>query len=140
MSVEFQDNRARVIGVLNDAVTAYLYEAGGELTSQVKRNTRVDTGQLKGSWGYAVDEENGECVVGSTLQNAIWEEFGTGEFADGNKGRKDTPWTYRDEKGNFHKTSGKKPSRAFQKAFDSTKNKIVKQAQTVLSEAMNNDS
>lgn len=53
----------------------------GELEAQVKRNTRVDTGQTKGSWTYKVDEANGEAMVGSPQENAIWEEFGTGQYA-----------------------------------------------------------
>lgn len=139
MSVEFHDNRARVKAALNDAIITYLYEAGGELEAQTKRNTRVDTGQTKGSWAYAVNEDEGECIIGSTLQNAIWEEFGTGEFADGGKGRKKVPWVYRDEKGKYHTTRGKKPSRAFQKAFNSLKNKLIKRAETVIGAEMNDN-
>jgi len=76
MSVQFTDNSAAVKAALDDAVKAYLHESGGELEAQVKRNSRVGTGQLKNSWGYKVDESKGECVVGSPLENAIWEEFG----------------------------------------------------------------
>lgn len=75
-NVEFTNNSAQVRAALNDAAKAYLYEAGGELEAQVKRNTKVGSGQLKNSWTYRVDESKGECTVGSPLENAIWEEFG----------------------------------------------------------------
>lgn len=76
MAVKFTDNSAQVVAALNDAVIAYLYEAGGELQAQAKRNSRVGTGQLKNSWDYRVDESKGVTTVGSPLENAIWEEFG----------------------------------------------------------------
>ena len=76
MSVKLEDNSIKVKAALDDAVRAYLYEAGGELEARAKRNSRVDSGQLKNSWKYVVDESKGECTVGSPLENAIWEEFG----------------------------------------------------------------
>lgn len=64
MSVKFEDNSIKVKAALNHATIQWLYEASGELEAQVKRNTRVDTGQTKGSWTYKVDEANGEAMVG----------------------------------------------------------------------------
>jgi len=130
-NVEFTNNSAQVNAALDDAVKAYLYEAGGELEAQVKRNTKVGSGQLKNSWTYRVDESKGECTVGSPLENAIWEEFGTGEYALKGDGRKGG-WVYRDDKGHFHFTIGKKPHRAFQKAFNSLKNALISKAEEVL--------
>jgi len=131
MSVHFTDNSAQVRNALDDAVIAYLYEAGGELESQVKRNTRVGTGQLKNSWQYKVDESKGECVVGSPLENAIWEEFGTGEYALKGDGRKGG-WIYKDDEGKWHHTYGKTPHRAFQSAFDSLKSALIRRCEDVL--------
>ena len=131
MSVEFHDFSVEVMEALDDAVRAYLYEAGGELEAQVKRNSRVDTGQLKNSWTYKVDESKGECVVGSPLENAIWEEFGTGEYALHNDGRKGG-WYYKDDKGKWHHTYGKAPHRAFQRAFTSLKTALIRRAEEVL--------
>lgn len=131
MSVQFTDNSAKVMAALDEAAIAYLYEAGESLTSQVADNTRVGTGQLKNSWTYKVDESKGVTTVGSPLENAIWEEFGTGEYALNGDGRKGG-WTYQDDKGNWHKTYGKKPHRAFQKAFASLKSALIKRAEQVL--------
>lgn len=131
MSVQFKDNSAAVKAALDAAVIAYLYEAGGELEAQVKRNSRVGTGQLKNSWAYKVDESKGECVIGSPLENAIWEEFGTGEYALHGDGRKGG-WWYQDDKGKWHHTYGKTPHRAFQRAFTSLKNVLIRRAEEVL--------
>lgn len=132
MAVQFTDNSAQVKAALDDAVIAYLYEAGGELEAQVKRNSRVGTGQLKNSWTYRVDESKGETTVGSPLENAIWEEFGTGEYAVNGDGRKGG-WWYQDEKdGTWHHTYGKTPHRAFKRAFDSLKTALIKRAQQVI--------
>lgn len=136
MAVRFTDNSARVKAALNDAAIAYLYEAGGELEAQVKRNTRVGSGQLKNSWTHKVDESAGTATIGSPLENSIWEEFGTGEFALHGDGRKGG-WYYQDEKtGKWHHTYGKTPHRAFQSAFNSLKNALIKRAQEVLKEGM----
>lgn len=134
-SVEFTDNSAQVKSTINDAVIAYLHEAGGELEAQVKRNTRVDTGQTKGQWQYVVDEGGLETVVGNPLENAIWEEFGTGEYALNGDGRKGG-WYYVDRKGIRHFTKGKTPSRALQKAFTSLKSALIRRAEEVLKARM----
>lgn len=123
--VEFVDNSIEVKDAINDAVIAWLYEASGELESQVKRNTAVDSGQLKSSWAYKVEESSYKSVVGSPLENAIWEEFGTGEYALSGDGRK-TPWKYQDRHGNWHTTTGKRAKRTLHNAFESTKQKIKK--------------
>lgn len=125
-TIQFTDNSAQVKAALDGAIVAYLYEAAGELEAQTKRNTRVDTGNTKSSWSYHVDEAAGKAVVGSTLENAIWEEFGTGEYALHNDGRK----------GGWHHTYGKKPNRAFQKAFNSLKNKLIQRAEKILKARM----
>jgi len=131
MSVQFTNNSAAVKAALDDAVRAYLYDAGESLTSQVADNTKVGKGDLKRSWRYKVDESKGECVIGSPLENAIWEEFGTGEFSLNGDGRKGG-WYYQDEKDEWHHTYGKAPKRAFKRAFDSLKNALIQKAEEVL--------
>ncbi len=123
MSVEFKDYSVQVKGALSDAGKQWLMEAAGELEAQVKRNTRVDTGQLKNSWTYNIDEAAQEAKVGSPLENAIWEEFGTGQYALNGDGRK-TAWMYEDRNGEWHKTTGKKPNRALNNAYTSLKGKL----------------
>lgn len=132
MAVKFEDNSMEVMAALDDAAIAFLHEAAGELKSQAQRNqTRVDTGQTKGAWDYKVDEGAMAATIGNPLENAIWEEFGTGEYALNGDGRKGG-WSYRDGEGKWHATRGKKPLRGFWKAYTSSKNKIIKRAEQVI--------
>ena len=133
MPVEFKDNSLKVKAALNEKTIAWLHEAAGEIESQTKHNTRVDTGQLKNSWANTVDESNGTATVGSPLENSVWEEFGTGEYALHGDGRK-TAWTYKDRKGKWHRTSGKRPSRALNNAFASSKGKLKSRLEKMLKE------
>lgn len=127
----FKDNSIQVKRALQGAIEAYLNEAGGEVVSQTQRNTPVDTGQLKNSWRYEVDTSRNKCTIGSPLENAIWNEFGTGEHALEGNGRKGG-WKYKDKKGEWHFTRGKKPKRSFHKAFTSLKAPLKRRAAEVL--------
>lgn len=129
--IQFEDNRVKVEEAICDVAISFLYEAVAEIQSQTARNSRVDTGQTKGSWETSVDEESLEAVVGSAFENAIWEEFGTGEYALEGNGRKGG-WFYVDEKGQKHFTMGKKPNRALFNAFESLKTKIIAMAESKL--------
>ena len=133
--VRFKDNSIQVKRALEGAIEAYLNEAGGEVVSQTKRNTPVDTGQLKGSWDYVVDMSKRKCTIGSPLENAIWTELGTGEFALNGDGRKGG-WKYKDKKGEWHFTRGKKPKRSLYKAFTSSKGPLKRRAAEVLKAEM----
>ena len=146
MGVEFIDNRTKVKSSVENAGIAWLYEACGEIEAQTKRNSKVVSGKTKGSYFYMVDENAGEGYVGSSDENAVWEEFGTGEYALGGDGRKNGWWikvgygrgeispetarkyrwekVRRDKNGSlaFVFTRGKKARRPLFKAFTSTKN------------------
>lgn len=136
--IQFEDNRVKVKEAINDKAVAFLLEAVAELQSQTARNSRVDTGQTKGSWDTRVDEATLEGTVGSALENAIWEEFGTGEYALNGDGRKGG-WVYTDRYGKTHFTHGKKPNRALWNAFESSKSKLIKRAEALMKELNEND-
>lgn len=131
MSVRFEDNSMKIKAALNDAAIAYLYEAAESLTSQAADNTRVGKGETKNAWTYKVDESKGEAVVGNPLENAIWEEYGTGEYALHGDGRKGG-WHYQDDEGKWHHTYGKTPNRALHSAFTSLKSALKRRAEEVL--------
>ncbi len=129
MAVKFTDNRIAIKGALNDKAIAFLYEACGELSGQAADNTRRRTGETAEAWTYKIDEGKLEGKVGNPLQNAIWEEFGTGEYALKKNGRKGG-WYYRDkETGKMVHTFGKTPTRALHNAFVTLKTPIVRRAQ-----------
>lgn len=130
MAVEFHDFTIKVLDAMDDKINAVLEECAGELESAAKRNTRVDTSQTKNAWSHHVDDANHEATIGNPLENAIWEEFGTGEYAL--KGGRKGGWFYVDEKGKGHFTRGKTATRAFDKAFKSLKNPIIKRIQEAL--------
>lgn len=130
MAVEFQDFSIQVKGAFDEKALAFLEEAASEIESAAKRNSRVDTGQLKGSWNHQVDESAKEATVGSPEQNAIWEEFGTGEYALHGDGRKGG-WSYQDDKGDWHHTHGKTPNRTLHNAFESKKAAIIRRAKEI---------
>lgn len=123
--IKFEDFSDEVFKEIKKRAVIGLTEAAGELEAQVKRNTAVDTGQLKGSWDYVIDTEKLEALVGSPLENAIWEELGTGEYALNGDGRKGG-WVYQDAEGKWHYTNGKPPKRAMHKAYTSKKNTLIK--------------
>ena len=133
MSVQFQDFSIQVKEALDDKALQFLEEAASEIESAARRNSRVDSGQLKGSWAHLTDDSAYEATVGSPLQNAIWEEFGTGEYAAHGDGRKGG-WSYQDDAGDWHHTKGKKPNRTLQKAFENTKAAIIRRAQEIFKE------
>lgn len=135
MAVKFENNSVQVVAALDDACIAYLYEAGVMLQRQAANNTRTDTGDTAGAWDYVVDESKGTCTVGNPMQNAIWEEFGTGEFALKGNGRKGG-WVYKDDDGNYHHTYGKTPTRALHNAFTAKKKALINRAKEVLKARM----
>ena len=135
MSVQFKDNSIEVKAAMDEAVSAFLEEAAFEIQAHTQRHTPVDTGQLKGSWATKVDESKAEAVIGSPLENAIWTEFGTGEFALEGKGRKGG-WRYQDDKGEWHFTTGKKPVRMLWNAFNAKKAAIKKRAEQIFKEKL----
>ena len=137
MPVEFNNNSIKIKEAISNAATAFLEEAGGMIKSQAQINSRVDTGKTKGDYQYKVVEESdgGTVYVGSNNENAIWEEFGTGEYALKGNGRKGG-WSYQDEKGEWHHTLGKTPTRALFNAFNFMKGKLKKRLQQVLKDSI----
>lgn len=142
-NIKFTNNSVKVKGAIKDACIAALYAAGGELQSEVVKNQKRynDTGQTAGSWTYRVDEGNMTATVGSTMENAIWEEFGTGQYAlngDGRKGGWFIPGDKLSAKAKskmqkivingkeYYLTYGKKPRRHLFRAMNAKKAQIRK--------------
>ena len=164
-NVEFHDYRVKVKGALEDACTAYLYEAAGELEAQTIRNTRQGKKyrgkQATSLWKHSVDESSGVATIGSPDEAAYWEEFGTGEYALNGDGRKgwwvyvegnDTPRSnqqyytkneamalaasMRADGLDAHATNGIEPNRPLHRAFTSLKSKLKRMAEQVIGGGM----
>ncbi len=128
VDIHIEDNSGEAKDTFRRNAVAWLHEACGELTSAVRNNQRVRTGRTRQSWRYVVDEDRLEGFVASDAENAVYEEFGTGEYALNGNGRKGG-WFYKDEKGVGHFTRGKKPQRPLYKAYMALKNVIIASAQ-----------
>ena len=129
--IKFENYSIQCKKAINDRINIALEECAGELESQVKRNSRVakkNGGKTKNSFRHHLDKIQHIAYIGSPEQNAVWEEFGTGEYALKGNGRKGG-WSYKDAEGNWHYTKGKTPSRAFWKAYTKLKNKIIRHLQ-----------
>lgn len=84
------------------------------------------TGILKASIMHEVVREGNEITgyVGSNMNYAPYQEFGTGKFAENGDGRT-TPWAYTDEKtGETIWTAGNKPKPFLRPAFNDTRDKV----------------
>lgn len=133
-------------------VLQWLEETSGELEAQTKRATTSDTGQTKSSWTHKVDASAMEAVTGSDLENAIWEEYGTGEFAANGDGRQGAWYvpveavtgtkkpTYNGQvvivygRGGqaYYKTNGKQPKQMLHNAWD----KVIPKAKKRLAQKL----
>jgi len=147
--IEFTNNAEEVKKALGDACKQFLIDAGQIVKSQVRDLTRTDSTNLKTSYDYQITSDSGDMAVqiGSPLQNAIWEEFGTGEYALKGNGRKGG-WLIPEEKLTanakkklkkkiiikgkvYYCTKGKTPSRALHFAVKNSKPIIKKMAKDV---------
>lgn len=136
--VVFEDYSIQVKQCLEDEVIAYLHEAGGEVVSQTQRNMDRLPGEWfkkqQGSWRYIVDADAKECIIGNPLEESIWTEFGTGEYALKGNGRKGG-WIYFDEKRKeYRKTFGQSPKRPLFTAFNSLKETLIRRAEDFFKE------
>lgn len=67
MVVEFHNNSLAVKAALDTKAEQFLEEAASEIESAAHRNSRVASGQLKGSWAHIVD--------GKTATISIQEQY-----------------------------------------------------------------
>ena len=91
--------------------------------NEAKRLCPVDTGDLRNSITHEVDDDVG--IVGTNKEYAPYVEYGTGIFAVEGNGR-DTPWSYQDDKGEWHTTIGQKPQPFLNPAARTKKKLVIK--------------
>ena len=117
--MSYKSNLGNILNRLEQAAQNAAFEAAKTIESQAQRNTKSVTGKTKGAWATVSDGTT--AIVGNSEQNAIWEEFGTGEYALAGDGRKGG-WVYYDEgRQKFYFTKGKKPKRALTLAYNAKK-------------------
>ena len=160
--VRFENFSIQVMNALDDAAIQFLEEAASEIQSQAQRNTnvgRVNGGKTKGDWEHIIDESRHEATIGNNNENAVWEEFGTGEYALDGKGIKggwyipigngrgkisqavvdayNMKVVYGKDGVKFAYTKGKKPKRMLHNAFEAKKSAIKRRAEQIFRERMN---
>ena len=125
--IEFEGLEEVLEEIESLADTGELEATLGKACALVERSAKElapkDTGALKRSITSKV--EGIEGVIYTPLEYAPYIEYGTGLFAE-NGGRADVPWNYKDDKGEWHSTSGIKPQPFMRPALNQNRENIIK--------------
>lgn len=105
MEIDVVDNSALVQEVFHAACLRALERCGLVGEGYAKDLASVDTGRGRNSISHKVDESEPAAYIGTNLDYMIYQELGTGIYAEGGGGRP-TPWVYQDAQGNWHWTRG----------------------------------
>lgn len=102
-------------------------QALGQCCALVERSAKQkapkDNGELRRSITSKVEDLTG--IVYTPLEYAPYVEYGTGLFAE-ETGRLDVPWSYQDDEGNWHTTSGQKPQPYMRPALEENRQNIIR--------------
>lgn len=93
-----------------------------------KEKAPKGSGDLRRSITSEVTRD-GDQIVGTVftpLEYAPYVEYGTGLFAEGGNGRKEVPWHYKDDEGNWHTTSGMEPQPYMRPALTENRERILR--------------
>jgi HK97 gp10 family phage protein len=107
----------------------------------VERSAKQKVPKGDGDLGRSITSEvnaSADEIVGlvyTPLEYAPYVEYGTGLFAEAGNGRKDVPWCYKDDEGEWHSTSGMKPRPFMRPALDENREQILR----IIKEALIND-
>lgn len=137
MTVEIDMDLDKLVGAIESATVRGLEDALDDIQIEVKNISRIDTGETSESYKTTVEVDSKNNVVhgviGSNEMNAIWEEFGTGIYAENNDGRK-TPWVYQGSDGNWYTTVGKKANMPLRRAIQNKGNNVQKHIKNAIEE------
>lgn len=105
MEIEVADHSSEIGKELRAALLRALERCGTQAEGYAKDLAPVDTGAGRNSISHQVDESEPAVYIGTNLDYMIYQELGTGKYAEGGR---PTPWVYQDAKGNWHYTRGNK--------------------------------
>lgn len=108
-----------------------LGKACAVVEASAKQKAPKDTGALARSITSKIEDTEG--IIFTPLEYAPYVEYGTGLFAE--EGGRSTPWVYKDDKGEWHRTSGQKPQPFMRPALEENREKII----NILKEGIGND-
>lgn len=123
--MDFKDNSTMVKEAIVRQAIQGLIQACLLVQGQAVLLAPVDTGRLRDSVDYRVDRQELVGYVGTNCEYAIYVEFGTGEFAEKNNGRKGG-WVYTTPDGKTYFTYGQPPRPYLRPAFRKNKKQIQK--------------
>ena len=128
MNVEVKGVDELIVKLQNMADESKIQQQLGIACALVERSAKMkapkDTGALRRSITSKVDGLTG--IVFTPLEYAPYVEYGTGLFADNGNGRKDVPWNYQDDKGEWHSTRGQKPQPFMRPALNENRTEIIR--------------
>lgn len=127
MSIELK-GFADVLKMLDQALSEEKVASGlQKAVLLVERSAKMKApkgdGELRRSIQSRVDGNVG--YVYTNLEYAPYVEYGTGLFAE-EGGRKEVPWHYKDENGEWHSTKGMKPRPYMRPALNENREKIIR--------------
>ena len=127
MSIEFRglEDIEATLTTLTDfsRLDAALEKACLIVERSAKQKAPKGNGDLRRSITHTVKDLEG--IVYTPLEYAPYVEYGTGLFAE-DGGRTDVPWRYKDEKGEWHSTSGQAPHPFMRPAINENREKILR--------------
>lgn len=128
--MQYESNLGEAKGKLSNAQRAGLLAALLVVERYAKHYSRVSRkggGGTRDSYTHELNSgDGGELIgaVGSDMMNAIFEEYGTGEFAEKGNGRKGG-WAYYDPvMGEFYFTYGKTPNKPLRRAASVSRQEV----------------
>lgn len=128
IEIEGLEKFAKIVEDMVDTkkLEAAMGKACALVEGAAKKNAPKGTGELRRSIQSEVKTEGKEVtgIVFTPLEYAPYVEFGTGLFAEGGNGRKDVPWSYQDDKGEWHSTKGMHPHPYMRPALTDNQEKI----------------
>lgn len=131
-SSEVRDSLRKLIDTgLPEVIQKGLTDACLAIEGRAKKNCPVDDGQLRQSITHEIDMKENAGYVGSNVEYAPYVELGTGIYAKNGDGRK-TPWVYCDDKGNYHKTEGRRATPFLEPAALESKDDVMKAFENLL--------
>ncbi len=83
VEVRIEDNSEEVLEALHDKVVDWLEAIGEDAAGTAADRAPVDTGRLKGSISHAVVESEKAVYIGTNVEYAPYQEFGTSRGVPG---------------------------------------------------------
>lgn len=110
MQIRLEDHSDEVLVALESACQRALEKCGlvaeGYAKKRVNSPGKFGTGALRDSITHTVINSGERAAyVGTNSEYGVYVECGTGIYYPGGR---QTPWTYQDEKGNWHLTHGQR--------------------------------